>query len=169
MSGSHAEAKLKKDFNLWIKYSYLYLMVTEILSSFVRDHKSVSREVHIRQYNKLWIELIQTKNDRSRPDSSSFIQSYLSDNKIQMRSYSEILQVIFTRALKEYGVHGGILRSLTESYRKLYSRVHIFCLLLLDAVVMGSLSLYFWRRKSNRLWTLSSCICQVPTFFIVWG
>ena len=66
-------------------------------------------------------------------------------------------------------VHRGLLWSLTESYRKLFSRVHIFCLLLLDAVVMGSLSLYFWRKKSNRLWTLSSCICQVPTFFIVWG
>ena len=64
-----------------------------------------------------------------------------------MRSYSEILQVILiTRALKEHGVHGamrGLLRSLTESYRKLFSLVHIFCLLLLGAVVMGSLSLYF--------------------------
>ena len=72
-------------------------MVTEILSSFVRDHKSVSREVHIRQYNKLWIELIQTKHDRSRPDSSSLIKKYRII-KIQMRSYSEILQVIIIRA-----------------------------------------------------------------------
>ena len=61
-----------------------------------------------------------------------------------MRSYSEILQVIFfTVALKEHQVYRGLLWSLTESYRKLFSRVHIFCLLLLDAVVMGSLLLYF--------------------------
>ena len=73
----------------------------------------------------------------------------ISDNKIQMRSYSEILQVIFLRVLKDQrrttDRQSGelLLWSLTESYRKLFSHVHIFCSHLLDAVVMGSLLLYF--------------------------